>query len=534
MLDVQLYGMNAGPQHVTNLVLHVLNTLLLFGLLHWMTGALGRSAFVAGLFAVHPLHVESVAWIAERKDVLSTLFWMLTIWAYVAYVRRPRPRRYVLVLVLFGLGLMAKQMLVTLPFVLLLLDVWPLQRVELGNGGLATFLRRPELPRLALEKLPLFALAAAASALTVSAHSLGGAVLGLERIPLSLRLMNAAASYLSYIGKMLWPVRLAAFYPFSATSPVLQAFIGALVLAGVTVMAIRAAGRSSYFLVGWLWYLGTLFPVIGVVQVGDQSMADRYTYIPLIGLFLIVAWGATELMAHRRHSRLALPLAAICVLLPCAALARTQVQYWRDSAALWQHAIDVTDDNALAHNSLGKALIAQGREDGAIRHFAEALRIRPDYAKAQNNMGMVLMHQGKLDEAARYFAAALRNQPDYALAQNNMGMALLFQGKLDEATPHFVEALRIKPDFAEAHDNLGRAMVGQGKLQDAVGQFREALGLEPEFAEAHNDLGAALARQGELDEAARHFAEALRIEPDFEEAGDNLKRVLAEQGTTAR
>jgi Flp pilus assembly protein TadD len=501
MLDVQLYGMNAGPQHVTSLLIHILNALLLFGLLYRMTGAWGRSMFVAGLFAVHPLHVESVAWISERKDVLSTLFWMLAMWAYVAYVRRPGLWRYLLVVLWFGLGLMAKPMLVTLPFVLLLLDVWPLRRVDLGGGagrsGLAALRRQgPGLLRLLREKLPLFALAAISSVVTLLAQRHEGAIFGLEGLPLGLRLANALASYLAYIGKMLWPVRLAAFYPIPTSTPIWQASLGALVLIGVTVLAIRAGRRRAYFLVGWLWYVGTLIPVIGLVQVGNQSMADRYTYVPLIGLFLIIAWGAAELAARWRPSRLALPVAAVCVGLACAAVARAQVRYWGDGIALWEHALDVTDDNAKAQDNLGVALDHQGRFDEAVQHLVEAVRLKPDVAETHDNLGVALAHQGKLDEAVQHLVEAVRLKPDYAEAQNNLGLALMYQGKLDEAVQHLVEAVRLNPDVAEAQNNLGVALAHQGKLDEAVQHFVAALRIKPNFAGAHDNLKAAQAIQG--------------------------------------
>jgi tetratricopeptide (TPR) repeat protein len=538
MLDVQLYGMNAGPQHLTNLLLHILNTLLLFGLLYRMTGAWGRSTFVAGLFALHPLHVESVAWIAERKDVLSTLFGMLTMWAYVSYVRRPRLGRYLVVLLWFGLGLMAKPMLVTLPFVLLLLDFWPLRRLELDGGagppGLAAFRQRwAALLRLVKEKLPLLALAAISSVVTVLAQQHGGAVKGLERVPLSLRLTNALASYLAYIGKMLWPVRLSAFYPLGTSPPVLQACLGALLLIGVTVFAIRAGQRHGYFLTGWLWYVGTLIPVVGLLQVGDQSMADRYTYLPLIGLFLIVAWGAPELVARWRYGRLALPVAAACVLLACAGVARAQVRYWSDGAALWRHALDVNGDNYLAHASLGDILLKQGRTGEAISHFVEALQLKPD-GLAQNGLGLALMWQGKLDEAIPHFAEALQIKPNFAQARYNLGYALARQGRVDEAIGQFREALRINPDYAGAHNELGEALARQGKLEEAAQHFAEALRIKPDYAEAQNNLGVALARQGKLGEAVQHFGEALRIRPDFVDASSNLKRALAMLGTGGR
>ena len=517
MLDVQLYGMNAGPQHVTSLILHILNALLLFGVLYRMTAAWGRSFFVAGLFALHPLHVESVAWIAERKDVLSTLFWMLAMGAYVSYARRPGVRRYLPVVLWFALGLMAKPMLVTLPFVLLLLDFWPLARVE------------PK-ARLVWEKLPLFALAAISSIVTLVVQQAGGAVKGLEKVPLGIRLANAPAAYLAYIGKTLWPVRLAAFYPIGATPPVLAACLGVLLLVGVTVMAIRAGRRRGYLATGWFWFVGTLIPVIGLVQVGSQSMADRYTYVPLIGLFVIVAWGASELAARWSFGGVALPVAAACVLLACTALARAQVQYWSDSTALWQRALATTSGNYVANNNLGGVLMKQGRTSEAIARFAEALRIKPDDAEAQNNMGMALIWQEKFDEAARSFGEALRNQPDYADARNNLGRALMWQGKLDEAAQQFVQALRIKPDFAAAQSNLGMVLMTQGKLDEATQRFGEALRIDPGYAEAHDKLGSVLAAEGKAAESIAQYAEAVRLDPGYAEAHNDLGVALARQG----
>jgi tetratricopeptide (TPR) repeat protein len=533
MLDVQLYGMNPGPHHVTNLLLHVLNSLLLFGVLYYMTAAWGRSFCVAALFAVHPLHVESVAWIAERKDVLSTLFWMLTMWAYVAYVRRPGRKRYVLVVALFGLGLMAKPMLVTLPFALLLLDFWPLKRIELAEargGRLAAFREQGAGPRqLVKEKLPLFVLAAMSSVVTVLVQKHAGALAGLASEPLSLRLTNAAAAYLAYTGKMLWPVRLAAFYPLGKSIPVLQASLGCLLLVDMTLLAIRIRLRCPYVLVGWLWYVGTLIPVIGLVQVGEQSMADRYTYVPLIGLSLIAAWGATELATGWRYGRRALPVVAGCVTLACAATARAQVRYWNGDVALWRHTLNVTTDNCRAHFYLGSALLAQGKLDEAIQHFSEALRLKPQFVEAWNQLGLTLMKQGKPDEAAPYLAEALRLKPQFVEAWNNLGLALMMQGKLDEAVPRFAEALRLRPDNATAHKNLGALLLRQGRLDEATRHLAEAVRLRPNDAEAHYDLGVALMLQEKFDEAVQQFTAALRIRPDLVEAANNLKLALAKQ-----
>jgi Flp pilus assembly protein TadD len=515
MLDVQIYGMDAGPQHVTNLLIHILNSLLLFGVLYRMTGAWGRSTFAAGLFALHPLHVESVAWIAERKDVLSALFWMLTMWAYVTYARRPGWRRYWPVLVFFTLGLMTKPMLVTLPFVLLLLDFWPLQRVKQW--------------RLVWEKAPLFALAAISSAVTVLVQQHGGAIQALEKVPWSFRLANAPAAYLAYAGKMLWPARLAAFYPIGTSAPVVQAIFGALFLGGATFFAIRAGRRHGYVLAGWLWYVGTLIPVIGLVQVGNQSMADRYSYVPLTGLFIVIAWGTPELLAHWQHARVALPAAAACVLLACAALDRAQLSYWTDSGVLWQRAVDMTDDNYIARNNLGSVLLERGKAAEAVAQFGEALRLRPNYAEARDNLATALVWQGKLDEAARQLREALRIMPGLADARYKLGVVLMSQGKRDEAIGSFAEALRTNPGFAEAHYRMGNALEAQGRAGEAIAQYREAVRLKPDFAEAHNDLGAALGRQGNVGEAVQHFIEALRIKPDLASAGANLKVALATQ-----
>jgi tetratricopeptide (TPR) repeat protein len=506
MLDVQLFGLDPGPHHLTNLLFHIANTLLLFGLLNRMTGALGRSAFVAGLFAVHPLHVESVAWVAERKDVLSTFFWMLTLWAYVEYVKRPdlrRPglRRYAAVLLFFALGLMAKQMLVTLPFVLLLLDFWPLGRVGMGSnpaGGSALSSDRwATAVRLGWEKLPLLALSVVSSVVTFVIHQRGGAVIILSAIPLNLRVENALVSYVAYIGKMLWPARLAVLYPYAQSLPGWWVAGGFLVLMGISVVVIRAASRHPYLPVGWFWYLGTLVPVIGLIQVGDQAMADRYTYVPFIGLFIIVAWGVPDLLVRWPLRRIVLPAAASLLILACAITARGQLQYWENSTTLWTHALAVTTGNDIAHNNLGAALADQGKTEEAIAHYSEALRIKPDYADAHNNLGVALAGEGKLDEAIAHYSEALRIRPDYADAHSNLGIALANQGKLDEAIAQFNEALRIKPDSAKAHNNLGVALASQGKLDEAIAHFTEALRIKPDYTDAHKNLGVALVQQGQ-------------------------------------
>ena len=530
MLDVQVYGTYAGGHHITNVLLHITNTLLLFGLLHRMTGRLGRSAFVAGLFAVHPLHVESVAWVSERKDVLSTLFGMLTLWSYIGYVRRPRLGRYLVLLLFFAMGLMAKPMLVTLPFLLLLLDVWPLGRITLPadpSGSLRwQSLRdqRSAVVRLVWEKLPLIGLAVASSMVTFVVQQRGGTVGGFGAMPLDFRMANALVSYIAYIAKMLWPAHLSVLYPYPETLPGWWVFGSMFVLIGVSVAVVRAAQRRPYLAVGWLWYLGTLVPVIGLVQVGNQAMADRYTYVPLIGLFLMVAWGIPDLLAPWPYRRIVLPTAAGIVICACAVAARSQVRHWESDTSLWARTLEVTTGNYVAHNNLGTALAGQGKIGEAMAHYAEALRFKPDYADAHNNLGTALAGQGKVGEAMAHYAEALRLNPANANAHYNMGVALDQQGRIGEATAHYAEALRLKPDYADAHNNLAAVFQQQGRVAEAIVHYLEAVRLKPDYAEAHSNLGAALARQGRIGEAMTHFAEALRINP----ANERLRSALAE------
>jgi Tfp pilus assembly protein PilF len=528
MLDVQLFGVTPGPHHLTNVVLHIANTLLLFGLLHRMTGQVGRSAVVAGLFGVHPLHVESVAWVAERKDVLSTLFGLLTLWGYVAYVRQPRVARYLVVVLLLALGLMAKPMLVTLPFVLLLLDFWPLGRLA-GGAGTAG---RPESaalidPRSALkvvwEKVPLLGLTLASSIVTFVAQQRGGAVIGFEVLPLGQRVANALVSYVAYIGKMLWPTRLAVIYPYPHSLPIWWVIGSLLGLIGVSVLVIRAARRAPYLPVGWLWYLGTLVPVIGLVQVGIQSMAaDRYTYVPLIGLFIILAWGIPDLLTRWSYRHIALPIGAGLVLVACSITASVQVQYWKNRTALWERAVDVTKGNYLAHNNLGNVLAQMGKTDEAIAHYAEALRIKPGLAEAHNNLGFTLAGRGRADEAMTHYAEALRIKPDYVEARSNLGVALATQGRVDEAIQELREALRMAPNDAEVHANLAEMFVRKGQVTESARHYSEAIRLNPGDPDTHFRLGLILADQGKLEDAARHFEAAVTLNPRFQRARQAL------------
>lgn len=530
MLDCQLYGMNSGWHHLTNVFFHIANAVLLFLVFRRMTGSLWRSALVAALFALHPLHVESVAWMAERKDVLSTLFWLLTMWGYVWYAERPALGRYLLVLLLFILGLMAKPMLVTLPFVLLLLDYWPLKRFQLDKSDDSSRYSRGL--HLIREKIPFFALAAASSVVTFLVQQSQGAVRSFDQYPLGLRIANALVSYVSYIGKMIWPRNLAVFYPFPEHIPLWQVAGACLALALISVFAVRTARRRPYFVVGWLWYVGTLVPVIGLVQVGKQAMADRYTYIPLIGIFVIVAWAVPDLTARSRSLKIGIGTAAATLLSILAAMICLQLRHWTDTITLFEHALDSTTNNWLAHNHLGVALAEQGKAQDAIRHYDEALRIDPDYLSAQINLGAVLAAQGKVDDAINHYSEALRIDPDSLDARNNLGSALVGQGKLDEAIHHYSEALRIDPYYANTHYNLAVALAAQGRIDDAIRHYSETLRIDPDYAIARYNLAVTLAAQGRYDEAIRQYAEALRTNPNNISAHINLGAALARQGKT--
>ena len=509
MTDVDLFGPAPGPHHAVNLALHVAATLVLFGWWRQMTGAVGRSAFVAALFALHPLHVESVAWVSERKDVLSSVLWFLTAWAYTAHVSASsqfwrRRAGYAVVIALYAMGLLAKPMLVTLPFTLLLLDVWPLRRIDPRLSPRAWL-------RLFVEKAPLFALAAASSAITFVVQRQGGAVSALEAMPGATRFANALVAYVVYLRKTIWPVDLAVFYPYPPGFNIWFVAGCATFLLVITALVIRVGDRWPYAFVGWLWYVGTLVPVIGLVQVGTQAMADRYTYIPLIGIFALVAWGAVDLLG--RYARAALPAAAVVVILMSAAATRAQVLHWRDSLAIWQHAVAVTAGNYRAHNSLGAVLGNQGRTAEAIVQFEEALRLRPDHSEAHHihhNLGRALADTGRLNDSLPHYREALRIKPDFAEAHNNLGLALASLGRFDEARQHYERALQAAPSMAIAHNNLGLALHGLGRPDEAIARYTEAIRLDPAYAEAYNNRGYVHGSAGRSDPAIADFSTAVQ------------------------
>jgi tetratricopeptide (TPR) repeat protein len=518
MLDCQLYGLHPAGHHLTNVLLHMATVIALFLVLRNLTGATWRSAFVAAVFAIHPLRVESVAWVAERKDVLSGLFFMLTIGAYVHYARRPwSPVRYGSVLLLYGLGLMCKPMLVTLPLLLLLLDYWPLERAE---------------PRrrlgLVLEKLPLLALSAAGCAATVLAQR--AALQSVQAMDFPARISNALVACAAYLGQMVWPVGMAPFYPYPGRWSVGLVGSSVLLLGVISAGVLAGSRRRPWLLVGWLWYLGMLVPVIGFIQVGGAARADRYTYLPQIGLYLMVAWGAVDLCGVRPWPRVGLGCAAAAILAGLLAGARVQTTFWKDSVALWTRTLVCTSDNYMAHNNLGAALAGQGKLSQAVQQYQQTLALKPDYATAHNNLGLALVAQGNPAEAMEHYQRALQLEPDFAEAHNNLGSTLAGQGNLAGAIPCYERALQLKPDFAEARYNLGNTLARQGKLPEAVQQFEWALRLKPDYFKARYNLGNALAKQGESAEAIQQFERALQLKPDFAEAHNNLGNALTAKG----
>jgi Flp pilus assembly protein TadD len=542
MLDVEIFGLKAGCHHLVNVFFHILNALLLYLVLKGMTGAAWRSAMAAALFALHPLHVESVAWVSERKDVLSTLFFLLTLWAYGRYANLPSLARYVPVLAFLALGLAAKPMLVTLPFVLLLLDFWPLGRLRLGgrpggkgrgtsaHRGRKATERGPGVFSLLVEKIPLFALAAASSVITFLAQHRGGSTLFTQLVPLRFRVENALISYAAYLVKTAWPTGLAALYPYRAALPPLHWAGAGVALAAMTAFAVLAAGRRGYVTLGWFWYVGTLVPVIGIVQVGQQSMADRYTYIPLIGVFIILAWGAADLTARWRYRHVWLGGCATLVILGCMMKTWAQVGTWRNAITLFEHTLRVTRNNVPAHNNLGYALEREGRLDEAEAQYREALRIDPRYYLAHSNLGNVLKEKGRLDEAIRHYREAIRIHPQFVLAHTELGLALAMQGSVAEAVASHREALRLAPEDPNAHSRLGVALLAQGSMEEALEHCRKAVELNGESASLRNNLGYVLARQGRAEEAAAEYREALRLDPKYAKAHVNLGFILAAKG----
>ena len=528
MIDCQLYGLNPMGHHLTSLLFHVANTLLLLLILVRMTGTLWQSSFAVALFALHPLHVESVAWVAERKDVLSTFFMMLAIWAYILYVKKGNIRRYLLVVLFFVLGLMSKPMLVTLPFILLMLDFWPLGRFchihESWNvvTGQQTN-KRLGILRLLWEKVPFFALAVVSSVVTFIVQERSGAVKLLEQYSIQTRIINAFVAYTEYMLNMIWPVELAVLYPHPGNSLSLwKGVVAGLALVLITILVIRKAWKIPYLAVGWLWYVITLIPVIGIVQVGAQAMADRYTYITLIGLFIIIAWGANDLLSKWLYRKICLGTLAAIILPVLIVLTWKQVQYWENGITLFKHTVKHTSNNVVIYNNLGIAYKNSGKYKEAIEAYKQAIRINPDYDMAHLNLGVLHNELGKYKEAIEAYKQAIRINPDYAKAYSNLGVAYNESGKYKEAIEVCKKSIRINPDSAKAHFNLGVAYGELGKYKEAIEACKQALRIDPDYATAHSNLGVAYGVLGMYKESIEEFKQAVEIDPDDLLAHNNL------------
>jgi len=543
MLDIQLFGLNPYGHHVTNLLFHLASVLLLFFVLNRMTKALWQSAFVAALFALHPLHVQSVAWVSERKDVLSTFFWMLTLVAYAYYSERPRFKSYLVVVASFALGLMAKPMLVTLPFVLLLLDYWPLERFaskkpaqpiraeetspvstgrkkrKTGKHALTNIvkiekpagkiLKWATIRPLVMEKIPLFALAAVSCVVTYIAQNKSGAVASIEIYTPAIRITNAFVSYFFYIAKTIWPHNLAVFYPHPGLWPLWQVLGATLFLVAVTYAVIRMAKQFPCLPVGWFWFTGTLVPVIGIMQVGAQAMADRYTYIPSIGLFVMAAWGIPEIFRKRRYGKEVLAATSALCLLAFLILTWRQVGYWRDSITLYDHALEVTEGNYLIYNNRGLTYYDLGNHKRAIEDFDRAVQFRPRFAPAYANRGNALTHLGDYAQAIRDFDMAIKIDPLYAQAWTNRGNAYSAAGNYTRGIEDLSRAIEINPENAQAYSDRGAAWAGIGNQKQALEDFNRAIGIDPRYAEAYCNRGLFYQSHGEYRKAIDDYDKAI-------------------------
>jgi protein O-mannosyl-transferase len=570
MLDCQLWGVRAGGHHLTNVVLHTIAVVLLFLVLQQMTGAIWQSAFVAALFAIHPLHVESVAWISERKDVLSAVFFMLTLGAYVRYVRSPSIGRYLTMSILFALGLMSKPMLVTLPFILLLLDYWPLK----------SFAVRSSPKRLILEKIPLLALSAAGGFVTLWMQQ--SSVAHTEELPLIWRVANGLVTYAIYLRQMIWPVGLAVFYPHHGDQlPVWEIGLAIVLLGLVSAGAIALRHKRPYLVTGWFWYLVMLLPVIGLIQVGSQAHADRYTYLPQIGLYLLLAWAITDalqgltasqpslfrrlpkpsLLGASRLPRRILGATASVAIIALAWCAYVQASHWRNGESLWGHALAVTSGNFLAHDGLGECLANRGRLDEAIDQFQKALNIAPGYPELETNLILALTRKGRTAEAITHLQALLKEHPNdaqthyslgnalrkkgdsqgaiaayekalsiqgrYPAAHYSLGIALDQNGQIDEALAHYQEAVKEQPNYPEAYYLLGNDLLQKARVDDAIAAYEQALKNRQKYPEVENNIGLALLQKGRPSEAIAHWQNALAIQSDSVDSLNNLAWILA-------
>ena len=540
MLDCELFGLDPFWHHAASLFFHMLNALLLFWVLKRMTGAVWASAFVAAIFALHPLQVDSVAWVAERKSVLSGSFWILTMITYVFYSERPGPGRYLLVVVGYVLALLSKPVVISLPFALLLLDYWPLRRIRTKSAenkqSEKPRYRRFSAKRLIVEKVPLLILSAALCVITIFALHGSGAVMPLETIPIRYRIANAFIAYLKYIQNFIWPSKLAVLYPHPADRILMiEAATCALVLISILGLCIYLGNRKRYLPVGWLWFIGTLVPVIGIVQAGAQAMADRYMYVPIIGLLIIIAWGAGEASAKMPYRTILLALSAAVVLSAAVICTRRQVAYWRDNLTLFGHTLKVTQNNAIIHNSYGCALCDAGQADAALTEFQKALEIIPTFSKARYNLGKLLFSEGKLDQAVACFQGLLKIHGDSAEPYYYLGLIHNKKRQPDQAAECFSQALRGDPNYIEAHSQLGGVYLAANQIERAIEHFNDVVRLDAGRTDAYASLGMAYMKKGRLDLAVSNWSRAVELNPSSAPVLNNLAWVLAaNRDTTVR
>ena len=528
MIDCQLFGLNPGAHLFVQVLIHSANAALVFWFLRQATGGPGRagriwpSAIVAALFALHPLHVESVAWAAERKDTLSTFFGLLSLIAYVRYAESPSWKRYLLVAVLLALGLMAKPMLVTWPFVMLLLDYWPLGRFQRSEvSGPWSVVRS-----LVIEKIPLFVLAGLSSVMTFVAQSRGGAVRAFVDMPVSVRLANAIVACAKYLWHTFWPHHLAFYYPYANVN-VWHVLLAAVILITISALCLSQRRRRPFLIVGWLWFLGTLVPVIGIVQVGGQSMADRYYYIPSIGLFTALVFGVADVVSRRRSLCLGAPAATGIALVALAGLTFRQIQLWRDTFTLFEHSLRIAPGSLAIEYNLGLAFSDIGKNEEAVEHLEKALALDPNFALALYSMGLTRAKQGRFTEAIPFYEHAIRSEPKLPPAHAGLGMALAAQGKTESATKELREAARLDPEDADVRTNLGLLLAQRGQVSEGIDTLHDALRLNPNSAEAHNNLGTILFTTGKTRESIAEFEAAVRLNPSLEKASENLRQAEA-------
>ena len=531
MLDETIWGNHAGGHHFTSVVLHAANTLLVFAIFIRMTGDRWRSLLVAALFAVHPLHVESVAWIAERKDVLSALFGLVALLSYLGYVRRPSPRRYLLMVCFFVLSLMAKPMLVTLPFVLLLLDIWPLRRwrpwtIESDEFVAPAFDSEPA-RRILLEKIPLLFVAAIFSVIAIVSQHAAGTVASLQIYSLSTRAINAVVGYRLYIDKLITPIKLAVFYPHPDHWRLIDVISSAVVLIVISWVAIVTRRRYPWLIIGWLWFVGTLIPVIGLVQIGMQSIADRYSYIPAVGIFMMAAWSIPHVCL--RLAQRAWVVAACSVIIVLTMITWLQVSYWQNSRTLFTHALDVTQGNFIAHQNLGSVLELEGNLNGALEHYEQAARDYPRYGRIYENIGNIFVKQGRYSEALTTLNKAIELDPDSSAAFNSIGSVALINNRYDDAAKNLKRAVQLDPDNVPAHINYGSALVKLERYDEAIAQLAPVTRAEPRRIVARTNLAYAFAGRGNVDQAIAELRQILQIAPDYEPAQDALRKFETER-----